>query len=320
MTRRRGASTARWFLIVHTVLLFAGALAVFLLLAYDAKLTAQTRAEEMSRNLATTVAAEPSVVAAVAAAHGTITADRVDTVRATSAALQPVAAEIMASTGIDYITIMDTDRTRYTHRNEDEIGGEFVGTIAPSLAGEVFTEVYTGTLGPSVRAVAPIRSGGEVVGLASAGVTLASVDSITAPRLIALGIGSVVAFAIGAIGAVLLSRRLDRVTAGMGADELALLFAAHRAVLHSAEEGLILIEGETVLLANDQAMRLLGISDHEVPFDLPDAALPPDVRTLLGGADTDGLVRIGARTLIVDRTETTLGKRAAIVLSLRDRT
>src|SRR5690606_21763064 len=107
------------------------------------------------------------VVEAVAAAHGDPAAHADAT-----AALQPYTESILAATGVDYITLMDTDRTRYTHPNPDRIGGAFVGSIDRALAGETLTEVYEGTLGPSVRAVTPIVSGGEIVGLASAGVLL----------------------------------------------------------------------------------------------------------------------------------------------------
>ena len=55
---------------------------------------------------------------------------------------------------------MAPDRTRFTHTDVTQIGGLFLGTIDRALAGETFTETYTGTLGPSVRAVAPIRDAG----------------------------------------------------------------------------------------------------------------------------------------------------------------
>ncbi len=49
--------------------------------------------------------------------------------------------------------------------------GAYIGTIEPALRGETFTEIYTGTLGPSVRAVAPVRDqSGRVIGLVSAGI------------------------------------------------------------------------------------------------------------------------------------------------------
>ena len=63
----------------------------------------------------------------------------------------------MREAGVDFITIMAPDRTRYTHPDPAQIGQEFLGNIDRALQGETFTETYTGTLGPSVRAVVPDR-------------------------------------------------------------------------------------------------------------------------------------------------------------------
>ena len=52
---------------------------------------------------------------------------------------------------------MGLDRIRYTHPNPDNIGKPFVGDLGGAPDGEVFTEQATGTLGPSVRAVVPVR-------------------------------------------------------------------------------------------------------------------------------------------------------------------
>ena len=67
---------------------------------------------------------------------------------------------------------MSPDGTRFTHTDPSQIGGHYLGTIEPALRGETFSEVYTGTLGPSIRAIAPVRdASGRVVGLVSAGIT-----------------------------------------------------------------------------------------------------------------------------------------------------
>ena len=60
------------------------------------------------------------------------------------------------NTEIAFITIMSPDGTRYTHTDPSLIGQKYLGTTEPALRGETFTEVFTGTLGPSIRAVAPV--------------------------------------------------------------------------------------------------------------------------------------------------------------------
>ncbi|MGI5191280.1 ATP-binding protein [Promicromonospora sp. CA-289599] len=322
MAQRRGASIARWFLAVHTALLFAGAMVVFGLLVLDARSTAQTHAAKESTDLAATVATESLVIDTVARAHADAATDRAGSVAEASGVLQPYAERVMEATQIDYLTVMDTDRTRYTHRNEWQIGRAFVGSTAPALRGEKFTEVYDGTLGPSVRAVVPVvGDDGEVVGMVSAGVTLDRLWDSIVPRLVIVGVGTLLAFGAGAVAAALLARRLDRITESKGPDELAHLFTAHEAVLHSVEEGMLLVEDGTVVLANDEALRLLGVPDLAAPFAVADPCLSPAVRDVLGGDTPEGPVRVGDRVLLVGRdTAAASGRNVGEVISLRDRT
>src|SRR5262245_63476707 len=113
----------------------------------------------------------PAVVDAVEAAHP-------------SAILQPFTNRLLHDTRVDFITIMDPTGKRYTHPNPDRIGEQFLGHIDQALAGHVFTETYTGTLGPSVRAVVPIRDGSSIVGLVSVGVTLGAIEGQVSDRML----------------------------------------------------------------------------------------------------------------------------------------
>ncbi|MDN2502113.1 ATP-binding protein, partial [Nocardia nova] len=92
---------------------------------------------------------------AVALAQAPSTAAAVRTPDPT-AVLQPVTERIRQRTGVDFIVVMAPDRTRYTHTDVSRIGQPFSGNIDRALAGETFTETYTGTLGPSIRAVTPV--------------------------------------------------------------------------------------------------------------------------------------------------------------------
>lgn len=322
--RDRRRSIARRFLIELALILVAGAAVVFAGLAIDAHASAHERAARTSTDLATTLAIDPTVVQAVAAAHDRAKTARDAAVDEASSALQPYVEGILRATVVDYVTIMDTDRTRYTHADPGRIGSAFLGTIEPALRGETFTEVYAGTLGPSVRAVTPVYDGGEIVGLVSAGMTLQNVTETILVRLQVVALFTAVVVGLGALAAFLLFRRLDRVTDGRDADELARLFAAHEAVLHSLEEGLLLVErrpGESdrVVLANDQAVQLLGI-DRGAPFGVDDPWVPEGVRGVLRGEEGAAVTRLGSRDLLVMRDETELAGRAARILTLRDRT
>ena len=105
--------------------------------------------------------------------------------------------------GADFITIMAPDRTRWTHPRDEELGKPYIGSIDAALRGEVFTEITAGTLGPSVRTIAPVKdAGGTVKALVAAGVTVRTVDVAVSgrlPALLAIGAGP----AGGRIGGVL---------------------------------------------------------------------------------------------------------------------
>src|SRR5687768_2410609 len=54
--------------------------------------------------------------------------------------LQPYAESVRAATNTDFVVVMSPDRVRYSHPDTTQIGQRFIGTVAPALAGESFTE------------------------------------------------------------------------------------------------------------------------------------------------------------------------------------
>ncbi|WP_159433634.1 sensor histidine kinase [Agrococcus sp. Marseille-P2731] len=296
-------------------LLVLAGLTAFALLALDAGQERQREAGIASEELALAMAATPTVRASAAQAFERYGSDREGAIATATDALQPYVEEVRLATRLDFVTVMHPDGTRYTHPDLAEIGREFLGTTAPALAGETFTEVFEGTLGTSVRAVTPVTEGGEVVALVAAGVTVERVGSLVTGRLLAVSGVVAAALAVAGIGAWLLARRLDRVTGGHGPEELARLFAAHEAALHSVEDGLVLVEEGAVVLANDRARALLGLGDAATP--LPAAAsLTADVRALLDG--DGGQLRVGDRWLVVERRPA--ARLGSATLTIRDRT
>ncbi|MFJ3381531.1 ATP-binding protein [Curtobacterium sp. NPDC090217] len=274
-------------------------------------------------------AAHQSSVIAVTIARNPFVVEQATT-RDPSAELEPYALDVMRRTHTDFITIMAPDRTRWTHPDRSQIGRPFRGTIAPALRGETFTETSAGTLGPSVRAVTPITDAeGHVVGLVSAGVTVANIATALVPRLV-----SVVALALAVIGVSalfswLLSRYLDRVTAGRGPEELARVFASYEGVLHSVHEGLVVLDGSgTIVLYNDRAADLLDLpapTDPQTPVPLDSIVLSDGLRTLLASGDraVDETYETGDRVLVVNQEmafSRTSSKPLGTVVTLRDHT
>lgn len=261
----------------------------------SARADLETDAAEKSEALAVSIARNPFVV------EQATTADP-------SERLEPYALDLMRRTHTDFITIMAPDRTRWTHPDRAEIGQPFRGTIAPALAGRTFTETFTGTLGPSVRAVTPITDGdGRVIGLVAAGVTVANISTALLPRLVSVVLLALAVVAVSAMFSWLLSRYLGRVTAGRGPEELARVFASYEGVLHSVHEGLVVIDRSgDVVLHNDRAAELLHLPapvDGQRPVPLVSLDVPEALRTLLASGDraVDETYATADRVLVVNQ-------------------
>lgn len=274
-------------------------------------------------------AAEKSTAVAVSVARNPFVVDQVSGADP-SKALEPYAVDLMHRTHTDFITIMAPDRTRFTHPDPAEVGRPFVGTTAPALAGRTFTETSSGTLGPSVRAVTPITGDdGRVIGLVAAGVTVENISEALVPRLLGVVGFAAAVIAVSALFSWLLSRYLDRVTAGRGPEELARVFASYSGVLHSVHEGLVVVDRSgAVVLHNDRAAELLHLpppTDHQEPVPVESLDVPEGLRALLRSGDraVDETHATADRVLVVNQELTFsrgTSKPIGTVTTIRDQT
>ncbi|MFE7456846.1 ATP-binding protein [Streptomyces sp. NPDC057554] len=242
-----------------------------------------------------------------------------------SAVLQPYAEQVRRDTGIAFITIMDTDRKRWTHPDPSQIGETFLGHTEEALAGATFTETYTGTLGPSIRVVTPVRDGEEIIGLVSAGITVDRVSSQVREQLGALALAAGGALALGGIGTYVINARLRRHTHGMNAAELSRLHDYHQATLHAVREGLLMLDGQRrIALINDAGRELLGlgpeteavgrtVAELNLPAPLTGALLASEARV-------DELHLTVDRVVVVNTRPVVGGERRGTVVTLRDHT
>lgn len=308
--RSRGGSrgsVARQLFALQLVVLAVVVLAGAGLTLLNTRRDGQDAARQQVLGIAESLAAAPSTRAALA------TADP-------AAQLQPVAESVRRTSGVDFVVVMAPDRTRYSHPNPALLGQPFAGTIAPALAGQVFTEVYPGTLGPSIRAVAPVQSEGRVVGLVAVGITQQALGRQLVGQLPALAGVVMLALALAAGGSLLLSRRLHRQTLGLRPDELRSTYVHQEAVLHAVGEGLVVVDpARRISLVNDEARRLLDLGTGDAEVD----ALPASLRELVRSAAevTDELHLTGERVLLVSQVPATWeGRPLGTVLTLRDHT
>ncbi|MEO8555882.1 MAG: ATP-binding protein [Actinomycetota bacterium] len=312
--RRRAWSLARQLfalqVIVVAVVVLAGGAAAYLQARERSQDTTEVRVLAVARS----VAASPLVRSEVTAPEANA-----------SAVLQPYAEQVRRDTGTDFVVVMTTKGIRYTHPKPELIGKRFSGHIDAAVAGGVVLETYGGSFGPSERAVVPVRvDGGPVLALVSVGVTRENISRELAQQVPMLLIAGIVALLLAAAGSALIARRLRRLTHGMASDDLARMYEFYEAVLHAVREGLVLLDLDgRLLLANDEALRLLDLPAAWAGHRLDELGLPtPMTEALDGGREVDDAIHLTSnRVLVVNQAPARWeGRELGTVLTLRDHT
>lgn len=297
--RRRSGTLARRLFFMQLALIVIVCTALSITSYVTTLASARQATSERVLSIAETLAHDPFVISSVEASNAS----------AASAKLQPYALTVIDTAEVDFVTIMDRDRTRYTHPDRAQLGKHYIGSIDQALSGESQVEVYEGTLGESVRAIVPITdSSGKVTAMVAVGVTLRTLSVARAaavPQIIIVGLAAI---ALGGLGSWILSRYLRRVTLGYGPEQLKSLFAFYDSALHSLREGLILIDVDgQLVLYNDEAAELLGLPDPDdrTPISLAEVALPASVQALLSsGRDAvDEIHLTRERVLVVNQKQ-----------------
>ncbi|WEV25244.1 sensor histidine kinase [Streptomyces sp. 71268] len=306
-----------------------------------AKGEAQEAARRQALTAATTIANSPAVVEAARSPDPT-------------SVLQPYAERVRLDSGVAFVTIMNPRGVRWTHPEPGRIGEKFLGHTGPALRGEVFSETYTGTLGPSVRVVAPVREGGgtdgpgPVVALVSAGITIKEITERERRQVLALTGVALAALVLGGLGTYVINARLRRHTHGMNANELSQMHDYHQATLQAVREGLVMLDGQRrIALINDGGRELLGLprpdaaatagSSEAAPAidaragrrgappvgrHVGELGLPPPLTAALLDPEprVDELHLTADRVLIVNTAPVSSNGRRGSVVTLRDHT
>jgi two-component system CitB family sensor kinase len=242
-----------------------------------------------------------------------------------SATLQPLAEQVRASAGAEFVVFTDRNGIRYSHPDPAEIGRKVSTDPSVALAGGEFLGTETGTLGPSLRAKVPVRdAAGRVIGVVSVGVLesrLAADQADVVPRLV---VWLTAAAFIGVVGAVVVTRLVRRRIFGLEPEEIAELLQTRDAMLHGVREGVVALDSRGRLaLVNDEAMRLLDLSQDPSGRPAADVLAHHDLLPLAVSPEdlTDQLVLSGERFLVVNSTAARVGDReVGRVMTLRDRT
>ncbi|MCX5374947.1 SpoIIE family protein phosphatase [Streptomyces sp. NBC_00091] len=295
--------------VIVLLLITAAALA----LVFQARYDSERGARDRSLAAAEAFAHAPGLPAALKSQNPT-------------AELQPLAEGARRASGVDFVAVMTTDGIRYTDSRPELIGRRATGDLARAAAGQSFTEVFRGDPSDAVRAVVPVRDAqGAVVGLVATGIEVENVGHAVEGQLPLLLGAAAGALLLGTGGAALVSRRLRRQTRGLGAAEMARMNEHHEAVLHAVREGVLIVGADhRLLLANDEARRLLNLPPDAEQRHVGDLGLDPGTTELLlsGRVASDEVHLAGDRLLAVNvrPTEPFAGRPSGSVTTLRDTT
>ncbi|HEY0575062.1 MAG TPA: sensor histidine kinase [Pseudonocardia sp.] len=266
---------------------------------------------ERALAIARTVAADPEVVAAVAA-------------KQSGGALQREVLDLTARTGALFVVVTDDHGIRLAHPEASQVGALVSTDPSEALAGrEVVSAVETGTLGQSVRSKTPVLGpGGTVIGEVSVGYAVTAPAGETRRLFTLLGVFTVAAMLLGLAASWLLARRLRRLTHGVEPRELTEMLYGQEAVLHGIGEGVLAVDGQRrISVRNAEAERLLGIP---LPVGAPadELAVSPRVHLALREPPADNVLAVaGERVIVVNSRPVRRDDRAlGTVLTFRDRT
>lgn len=238
--------------------------------------------------------------------------------------IQPIAEVIRQASNVTYVVVTDANGIRYSHPNPAEIGKPVSTDPSIPLSGEIYVGTQTGTLGESWRVKVPIfdDSGRTVIGSASVGVlesTLADDLNEDLPQLFGWLLGAAL---LSSLGAMYIARLVWRRIYKLEPEDIASLLETRDAMLHGIGEGLVAVDAEgRIALVNDEARRLLGVSE-DIVGTLAGDVLEPGIHSLLAdGTAADEMVLSGERILLgkVNSAEVD-GREVGKVLILRDRT
>ncbi|MFG2094805.1 SpoIIE family protein phosphatase [Streptomyces sp. NPDC048612] len=308
-----GHSVAGQVFVLQLALAVLLVIAAVLALVFQARDATAHEARQLSAVGAETFAHAPGTRAAMRSAHP-------------STALQPQAEAARKAAGVDYVVVLRPDGMRWTHPDPRLIGKRVTGDdYRPALKGRPYTATFTSTFGPAVTTTVPVlEPDGSLLGLVAVGIRVQRADAEVGQQLPLLLGSAAGALLLVAGGAALVSRRLRRQTRGLHPAEVRRMYDHHDAVLHAVREGVLIISSDgRLLLANDEARRLLELPADAERRPVADLGLEPQLSALLtsGRTATDEVLLAGDRLLAVNvRPTAPHGGPAGSAVTLRDTT
>ncbi|KJS60544.1 sensor histidine kinase [Streptomyces rubellomurinus] len=238
-----------------------------------------------------------------------------------SATVQRNAEQIRLATGASFVVVTDLAGIRLSHTDPGRIGHRVSTDPEPALSGRSVTAIQDGTLGRTARGKVPLRTAdGRIVGEVSVGISDDSIRRRLLKMLTGILLCAGAGLAAGTVATLALARRLKRRTHNIALADISALLVEREAMLHGIREGMVALdEHGRVRIANDEAVRLLGLPEDSTGRPITEVLPPGRLADVLTGriTGTDLPAVRDDRVLVVNRMATA-GHGA--VVTLRDRT
>jgi len=187
--------------------------------------------------------------------------------RSPATEVQTYAERLRVDTQVDYITVMDLSGIRLSHPNPAQIGARFAGGDgAEVFQGRSYVSEARGTLGLSLRAFTPVwePGTGRQIGAVAVGILVTGLDHTVLSVRKRVGLGVLIGFAAGMLGAMYVAGRIKRILLGMEPQEISTMLQQRNAMLHSVREGIIGVNRDLVVtLVNEEALRLFALAGSQ---------------------------------------------------------
>ena len=197
--------------------------------------------------------------------------------------IQPIAEKTRVATGVEYIVVVGMNGLRLSHPVADRIGKPFTGEdLSPALSDQEIISPAKGVLGPSIRALVPVKvdDGTRQVGVVAVGILTPTPASIYRSIRFEIFLVFLLCSALGFLGSIFLARRIKEAMFRMEPGEIARLLEERIAVFQALGEGIIAIDSQCrITVLNTAAIRILGLSGdnltgRKITDLIPDSSLP----------------------------------------------
>jgi CitB family two-component system sensor histidine kinase MalK len=247
-----------------------------------------------------------------------------------ASAVQAYAERLRVDTQVDYITVMDMNEIRLSHPNPAQIGAHFAGgDEAAVFKGRSYVSEARGTLGLSLRAFTPVwdPGGTRQIGAVAVGILVTGLDHTVLSVRKRVGLGVLIGFGAGILGAMYVAGRIKRILLGMEPQEISTMLQQRNAMLHSVREGIIGVNRDLVVtLVNEEALRLFALAGshgelvgRNVEEVLPSSRLRVVMET--GQAEYDQEGEILGLKILTNRVPVFVeGRITGAVATFRDKT